>query len=75
MSEHATTATASTTTDLFEIMRTTRSMRRLKPDPVPNALIHKILEAAVCAPKRREHAAVAVSRHQGRRDQDPDCQR
>jgi nitroreductase len=50
MTEHATTATASTTTDLFEIMRTTRSMRRLKPDPVPNALIHKILEAAVCAP-------------------------
>jgi nitroreductase len=45
MTEHATT-----TTDLFEIMRTTRSMRRLKPDPVPNALIHKILEAAVCAP-------------------------
>jgi nitroreductase len=25
-------------------------MRRLKSDPVPNALIHKILEAAVCAP-------------------------
>ena len=50
MTDHATTATASTTTDLFEIMRTTRSMRRLKPDPVPNALIHKILEAAVCAP-------------------------
>ena len=50
MTEHATTATASTTTDLFEIMRTTRSMRRLKPEPVPNALIHKILEAAVCAP-------------------------
>jgi nitroreductase len=50
MTEHATTATASTTTDLFEIIKTTRSMRRLKPDPVPNALIHKILEAAVCAP-------------------------
>ena len=33
-----------------EIIQTTRSMRRLKPDPVPNALIHKILEAAVCAP-------------------------
>jgi hypothetical protein len=27
------------TTDLFEIIRTTRSMRRLKPDPVPNELI------------------------------------
>jgi nitroreductase len=38
------------TIDLFEIMRTTRSMRRLKSDPVPEALIHKILEAAVCAP-------------------------
>jgi nitroreductase len=36
--------------DLFEIMRTTRSMRRLKPDPVPNDLIQKILEAGTCAP-------------------------
>ena len=25
------------THDLFEIIRTTRSMRRLKPDPVPNS--------------------------------------
>ena len=38
------------TADLFEIIRTTRSMRQLKPDPVPNELIRKILEAAVCAP-------------------------
>ena len=38
------------TADLFEIIQTTRSMRRLKPDPVPNELIHKILEAGVCAP-------------------------
>jgi nitroreductase len=36
--------------DLFEIIRTTRSMRRLKPDPVPNELIRKILEAGTCAP-------------------------
>jgi nitroreductase len=50
MSEHTTTDPAPTGADLFEIMRTTRSMRRLKPDAVPNALIHKILEAAVCAP-------------------------
>jgi nitroreductase len=40
----------STTTDLFEIIRTTRSMRRLKADPVPPELIRKILEAGVCAP-------------------------
>jgi len=41
---------ASITADLFEIIRTTRSMRRLKPDPVPNEMIRKILEAGVCAP-------------------------
>lgn len=39
-----------TANDLFEIIRTTRSMRRLKPDPVPNDLIRQILEAGVCAP-------------------------
>ena len=40
------------TTDpgLFEIIRTTRSMRRLKPDPVPATLIRQILEAGTCAP-------------------------
>jgi len=36
--------------DLFEIMQTTRAMRRLKPDPVPDELIRKILEAGICAP-------------------------
>jgi len=50
MTEHPMPDATPNTADLFEIMRTTRSMRRLKPDPVPNALIHKILEAAVCAP-------------------------
>ena len=32
-------------TELFHIMRTTRAMRRLKPDPVPDELIHRILQA------------------------------
>ena len=41
---------APNTADVFEIIKTTRSMRRLKPDPVPNQLIQKILEAGVCAP-------------------------
>jgi nitroreductase len=36
-------------TDLFEVMRTTRSMRRLKPDPVPRELIAKVLEAGTMA--------------------------
>ena len=35
--------------DLFEIMRSTRSMRRLKPDPVPDAVLHQVLEAGTCA--------------------------
>lgn len=35
--------------DLFEIMATTRSMRRLKPDPVPDALIRKVLHAGLSA--------------------------
>ncbi len=39
-----------TTHDLFEIMRTTRSMRRLKPDAVPKPLLAQVLEAGTCAP-------------------------
>lgn len=35
--------------DLFEILHTTRAMRRLKPDPVPDELIRKILEAGAAA--------------------------
>jgi nitroreductase len=45
MTEHD---AASNIGDLFEIIRTTRLMRRLKR--VPNELIRKILEAGVCAP-------------------------
>lgn len=36
--------------DVFEIMHTTRAMRRLKPDPVPDDLIRKILDAGIRAP-------------------------
>ena len=36
-------------TSLFDIIRTTRAMRRLKPDPVPDELIRQILEAGACA--------------------------
>ncbi len=35
--------------NLFEIIRTTRSMRRLKPDPVPPALLRQVLEAGTAA--------------------------
>jgi nitroreductase len=36
--------------DLFEAIYTTRSMRRLKPDPVPPELIVKVIEAATMGP-------------------------
>ena len=36
--------------DVFETMENCRAMRRLKPDPVPDDLIAKILHAGTCAP-------------------------
>ncbi len=35
---------------LFEAINSARSLRRLKPDPVPEALITRVLDAAVRAP-------------------------
>jgi nitroreductase len=35
--------------DIFEIIHSTRAMRRLRSDPVPDALIRQILEAGTCA--------------------------
>ena len=34
---------------LFEIMRSTRSMRRLKPDPIPEPVLRQVLEAGTFA--------------------------
>lgn len=36
--------------DVIEAINTTRAMRRLKPDPVPDEVIWKVLEAAIRAP-------------------------
>ena len=36
--------------DVLEAIATTRSMRRLKTDPIPDEVLRTILEAAVCAP-------------------------
>lgn len=36
--------------DIFEVMFSTRSMRRLKPDPVPDDVVYKILDAGIRAP-------------------------
>ncbi len=36
--------------DVFETMRTCRAIRRLRPDPIPPALLTRVLEAATWAP-------------------------
>ena len=37
------------TQDVFEIIHSTRAMRRLKSDPVPDDLIEKVLSAGLAA--------------------------
>jgi nitroreductase len=36
--------------DVYEAMRTLRAVRRLRPDPVPDAVLRRVLEAATWAP-------------------------
>ena len=39
--------------DLFDVMSTCRAMRRLRPDPVPDAVVRRLVEAANFAPSGR----------------------
>jgi len=36
--------------DFFEVVTTQRAIRRLKPDPIPDAALRQIMDAAICAP-------------------------
>jgi len=36
--------------ELYEAMRTLRAVRRLRPDPIPNDVLRRVLEAATWAP-------------------------
>ena len=38
------------TIDLFEALKTSRSLRRLKPDPIPDDIIRQVIEAGTKAP-------------------------
>jgi nitroreductase len=38
---------------LFAVLSTSRAMRRLRPDPVPDALVRRLIGAANCAPSGR----------------------
>src|SRR6185436_1871752 len=39
--------------DFFEVVRTQRAIRRFRPDPVPDQLVHEVITAATCAPSAR----------------------
>jgi nitroreductase len=55
--------------ELFEAMSTQRAMRRLKSDPVPDAVVRQILELAICAPSggNRQGWSFVVVRDAARR--------
>ena len=36
--------------DLYEAMQTLRAVRRLRPDPIPEDVLYRVLEAATWAP-------------------------
>ena len=36
--------------DFFDVVTTQRAIRRLKPDPIPDAALRQIMDAAICAP-------------------------
>jgi nitroreductase len=36
--------------DFFDVVTTQRAMRRLKPDPISDAALRQIMDAAICAP-------------------------
>ena len=40
-------------TDVFEVMATCRAVRRMRPDPVPDAAVRRLVEAANYAPSGR----------------------
>jgi nitroreductase len=64
VSEEIDVATRGEEVPLLEGIRTTRAIRRLRPDPVPRALIRKVCEAGTFAPSggnRQPWSFVAVT--------------
>jgi nitroreductase len=43
---------------IFEVMSTLRAMRRLRPDPVPDALLERLVQAATWAPNGANRQAM-----------------
>lgn len=55
--------------DFFDVVTTQRAIRRFRPDPVPDALVRRLVAAAICAPSARgaEPWAFVVVRDAARR--------
>ena len=56
--------------DMFEVIHTLRAMRRLKPDPLPDDVLRRILEAAIRAPSggnRQPWFFLVVRDHESRK--------
>ena len=45
---------------LYEAMRTTRAVRRMRPDPIPDAVLRRVLEAATFAPSGGNRQAFRI---------------
>jgi len=55
--------------DFFDVVTTQRAIRRLKPDPIPDAVLRQIMDAAICAPSggNRQGWSFVVIRDPGKR--------
>jgi len=55
--------------DFFDVVTTQRAMRRLKTDAIPDDVLKKIIDAAICAPSggNRQNWSFVVVRDQARR--------
>ena len=45
---------------IFEMMYSMRAMRRLKPDPIPEETLKKIVDAGDSRAQRREYARLGI---------------
>ncbi len=54
--------------DLYDAMSTLRAVRRLRPDPIPEAVLHARADRGHLGADRRQPSAVADRRGEGRKE-------
>ena len=55
--------------DLYDALSTCRAVRRIRPDPIPDAVLTRVLRAAICAPSggnAQPWRVIAVREHEGK---------